>query len=71
LPRETGAGTEGRGELMTAAEGIYHAMLAALQDGDPAVADALDKLALETGRNGLRHAASVFRGNVQLGHKAF
>src|SRR5262249_6227664 len=65
-----GGGLEGD-ELMTAAEGIYHAMLAALRDGgDAAAAEALDRLALETGQNGFRHAASVFRGRVQLGRKA-
>jgi hypothetical protein len=54
---------------MTAAEGLYHAMLAALRDDDPAMAEALDRLALQTGKNGLRHAAAVLRGK-QLGRKA-
>jgi hypothetical protein len=54
-----------------AAEAVYNAILQAQRDaGDPAVAEALDKLASETGQNGLRHAASVFRGGVQLGRKA-
>jgi hypothetical protein len=55
---------------MTAAEGIYHALLALRDGGDAAVAEALDKLALQTGQNGLRHAALVFRGGVQLGRRA-
>jgi hypothetical protein len=54
-----------------AAEAVYNAILQAQRDaGDPAVADAFDRLALQTGQNGLRHAASVFRGGVGLGRKA-
>ena len=57
--------------ISLAAKAVYNTILQAQRDaGGAVVAEAFDSLALETGQNGYRHAASVFRGTVPLGRKA-